>query len=120
VTAVETALERVLSVQIMRAGIEPEIRTLAAGETLVHQGEPGAHLFLLLDGVLVVEVDDTAVAEIGPGAVLGERSILEGGLRTSTLRALTPAKVAVASVEQIDRETLEELAKGHRREPPPD
>lgn len=120
VTAVETALERVLSVQIMRAGSKPEIRTLAVGETLVHQGEPGAHLFLLLDGVLIVEVDDTAVAEIGPGAVLGERSILEGGLRTSTLRALTPAKVAVAPVEQIDRETLEELAKGHRQESAPD
>jgi len=116
VTMAESALERQLSATIMRSGEVPTIRTFRPGETVVEQGEPGQWIFLLLDGVLLVEVDGDAVAEVGPGAVLGERAILEHGLRTSTLRAVTAAKVAVASAEQVSLDALAELRERHRRE----
>ena len=85
----ETALERELSTRIMKAGKKPDIRKVAAGKTLTEQGQPGNELFMLVDGVVSVEVDGKALADLGPGAVLGERAVLEGGLRTSTLRAVT-------------------------------
>ena len=116
VTAVETQLERQLSVQIMRDGRKPRIRKLASGDTLTNQGDTGRDLYLLLDGVLAVEVDGAAVAEVGPGSILGERALLEGGTRTSTLRASTPITVAVARAPDIRSSVLEELASGHRRE----
>lgn len=68
------------------------------------------------DGMLTVEVDSEPVVEVGPGSVLGERAIIEGGVRTSTLRALTPAKVAVVSAADIDPAALAEIAAGHNRE----
>ncbi len=116
VTAVETALERELSRTIMRAGKTPKIRLLQPEETLVTQGDEGRDLFLLLDGVLSVIVDGQAVAEIGPGALLGERAFLEGGKRTSTLRAVTRCRVAVAAPDEIDEGALTALASGHHRE----
>ena len=116
VTVAETALERELSARIMQPGVKPRVRTVAPGRTLVEQGEAGDSLFLLLDGVLDVEVDGDKLAEVGPGAILGERALLEGGTRTATLRAVTPAKVAVASADQIDVAALAELSRGHRRE----
>src|SRR2546425_484483 len=116
VTEVETALERELSQTIMRGGTKPKIRKLKSGEALVEQGQAGDELFLLLDGVLSVDVDGKAIAEVGPGAILGERALLEGGLRTATLRAVTPCRVAVATARQVSEEALAELAKGHRRE----
>ncbi|MDQ6838206.1 MAG: cyclic nucleotide-binding domain-containing protein [Actinomycetota bacterium] len=116
VTLAETALERELSATIMAAGARPTVSTLAAGATLVEQGDVGDSLFLLLDGVLAVEVDGQVLAEVGPGAVLGERAVLEGGTRTATLRAVTPAKVALAPADLIDMEALTELSEGHRRE----
>ncbi|MDQ6909291.1 MAG: cyclic nucleotide-binding domain-containing protein [Actinomycetota bacterium] len=116
VTVAETALERELSTRIMAAGAKPKLQKLAAGKTLVEQGDPGDALFLLLDGVLAVEVDGEPLAEVGPGAVLGERAVLEGGVRTATLRAVTPAKVAVARADQVDIEALAEVSRGHRRE----
>ncbi|HEX2028505.1 MAG TPA: cyclic nucleotide-binding domain-containing protein [Nitriliruptorales bacterium] len=119
VTAVETQLERTLSARIMGAGHKPKIRRIAVGDTLTEQGAWGAELYLLLDGVLSVEIDGAAVAEVGPGAILGERAIIEGGKRTATLRAVTPCKVAVASADQVDREALVELARGRRREDEP-
>jgi Cyclic nucleotide-binding domain len=116
VTQVETELERQLSQQIMRGGAKPRYRSVDAGHTLVEQGQPGGELFLLLDGVLSVEVDGKALAEVGPGAILGERAILEGGTRTATLRALTPVRVAVATPDQVSPDALAEVASGHRRE----
>ena len=116
VTVAESALERELSGKIMQAGAKPKIRTVASGGTLVEQGEPGDSLFLLLDGVLQVEVDGEKLAEVGPGAILGERAVLEGGARTATLRAVTAAKVAVAAADQIDADALAEVSQGHRRE----
>jgi CRP-like cAMP-binding protein len=116
VTAVETALERELSSLVMRGGAKPRKRRVEPGATLVEQGAPGTELFLLLDGVLVVEVGGEPVAEVGPGAILGERAVVEGGTRTSTLRAVTPCRVAVAEEDRLDRDALVELSRGHRRE----
>ncbi|MBW3618670.1 MAG: cyclic nucleotide-binding domain-containing protein [Actinobacteria bacterium] len=118
ITQVETELERQLSLTIMRSGTSPRIDRLGAGELLTEQGSDGDDLYLLLDGVLEVEVDGEVLAQLGPGAIVGERAILEGGARTSTLRAVTGCKVAVAAAGQIDRDALAQLATGHRRETP--
>jgi len=119
VTAVETALERELSTSIMRGGQKPKFRKLKEGQVLVEQGQIGHELFLLLDGVLAVEVDGESLGEVGPGAILGERAIVEEGRRTATLRAMTKARVAVAQADQIDPAALATVSEGHRREETP-
>jgi Cyclic nucleotide-binding domain len=116
VTQVESALERKVARELMREKAAPKRRTLEVDETLVRQGDSGDELFLLLDGILVAEVDGEEVAEIGPGAILGERAVLEGGRRTSTLTARTRCRVAVIPADAIDRIALESIAAGHRRE----
>jgi hypothetical protein len=116
VTAVETALERELAGMIMRGGEPPTLRKLKPDAMLTEQGQPGAEVFLVLDGVLALEIDGKPLAEFGPGAILGERAVLEGGVRTSTLRAVTKCRVAVARGDQLDRAALEQISQGHRRE----
>jgi hypothetical protein len=116
VTAVETALERSLSVQLMHGAARPRISRVKAGAELVRQGEPGNEVYLILDGVIRVERDGTRLAEYGPGALLGERAALEGGTRTSTLVAVTPCRVASVYAVQFNLSELTELAAGHRRE----
>jgi hypothetical protein len=113
---VESALERMLSASIMGSAAKPSIRTLQPDEILVRQGEAGETVFLVLDGVLSVEVDGEAVAEVAPGAIVGERAALEGGVRTATLRALTRSRVAEASPDQFERADLAAVAASHRRE----
>jgi Cyclic nucleotide-binding domain len=116
VTEVESALERQLSSVLLHGAAKPTIRTIDAGTTLTEQGADDHELFVLLDGVLVVDVDGAEVAEVGPGAVVGERALLEGGTRTSTLRARTACRVAAAPFDAVDSEHLRVLAGGHRRE----
>ncbi len=116
VVAVESELERQLSTDIMQGGARPEIRNLEEGTTLTRQGERGDELYLVLDGVARVDVDGQSLAELGPGAVIGERALLEGGTRTSTVTAVTPLRVAVANERSIDLDRLRTLADSHHRE----
>ena len=115
VTAVESELERQLSHIII--GSNPPFRPLAPGQTLVEQGDPGDEPFLLFDGVLSVEQDGQPVVEVGPGAILGEMALLEGGRRTATLRAVTRCRVAVVPGDRVDREALAEVARRRRQDP---
>ena len=116
VATVESALERQLSTTIMRGGAKPNIRSLGAGQALLEQGAPGTEVYVILDGIFVVEVNGEPVAEIGPGAIVGERAALEGGTRTATLRATTAARVAEVPSEGLDPAALGTLAATHRRE----
>lgn len=114
-TAPESVEERELSVEIMGGG-RPEIRRFEAGELLIEQGTEADDVFLLLDGLVEIEVDGEVIAQAGPGSIIGERARLEGGLRTSTVKAVCPVKAAVAHPDRLDEERLADIASGHRRE----
>jgi len=110
VAAAESELERELSAQLMSGGGKFKRRSIKSGETLVEQGEEGSDLYLILDGVFVVEADGEELAEVGPGAIVGEQALLQDGTRTATLRARTQSRVAVIAAEELDSEALATLA----------
>lgn len=114
VAKAESELERSLSVDLM--GLKPDIRKLATGDRLCTQGAEEDEVYLVLDGMFDVDVDGDTVAELGPGAIVGERSALEGGVRTATVTARTAAKVAAVPSGTLDPEGLERVAAGRRRE----
>jgi cyclic nucleotide-binding protein len=115
-TQVESSLEREISAELLKPDSKPNWLKVKAGEKLVDQGALGDEMYLLFDGMLGVEIDGKEVAHVGPGSILGERALLEGGKRTATLKALTNCRVAVIGKEQVDRSKLEEVAKSHHRE----
>ena len=114
VTAAESALERELTATILRGGDKPKTRVLDAGATLTTQGESATDVYVVIDGLFAVEIDGEPVAEIGPGAVVGERAALEGGVRTATLRATTRARVATIPPDRLNEGALEGLAETRR------
>ncbi|HTU38295.1 MAG TPA: cyclic nucleotide-binding domain-containing protein [Acidimicrobiales bacterium] len=116
VAAVESALETSLSARLMQGGGTRRIERVPAGTLLFEEGKPGTEVLLILDGIVRVERGGERLAEYGPGALLGERAHLEGGIRTSSNVAVTPCRVALFDAELIDHAELEELSAGHRRE----
>jgi Cyclic nucleotide-binding domain len=108
--SVESQLERRLAETILREGAKLIRRRVPRGETLVEQGEPGRDLYVLLDGVLEVEVDGETVAHVGSGAILGERAVLGDGRRTATLRAERTCRVVVISSQDVSREHLKQIS----------
>lgn len=114
-TMAETALERELSTVLMQHG-HPDVRELPEGTDLTRQGDDANELFVILDGMVSVEVDGRDLGDLGPGAVVGERALLEGGRRTATLRAVTPVRVAAAAASAVSLHALQQLTSQHHRE----
>ena len=108
------ALEEELDEIVLRSGgAKLERHRLDPGDCLVEQGEAGTDMFMLLDGVLEVEIDGDPVAEVGSGAVLGELAVLGDGRRTATLRAVRSSRVAVlAGTSRLAELALERRAAG--------
>jgi len=59
-------------------------------DDLVRQGEPGDRFIILVSGRARVQRDGRTLRELGPGDFLGEISLVDGGPRTATVRALEP------------------------------
>lgn len=76
------------------ASLSTEV-TLPAGSVLCRRGERGREAFVLVEGSVAVSVDDQAVAVLGPGAVFGEMSLLDGKPRVATVTATSPVSVLV-------------------------
>jgi hypothetical protein len=112
--AVDAQLDRELDEVALRSGARLARRRLAAGETLVEQGEPGCDMYLVVDGVLDVDVDGTVVAQVGTGALLGERAVLGDGRRTATLKAARASRVAILTDDAIAGSRLAELVAARR------
>lgn len=72
-------------------------RRMLAGQAVVNEGDAGNSLFILAEGVLIVEqaasegVLPLRLAQIDPGGVFGEMSFLTGQARSATVRAQTDA-----------------------------
>jgi CRP/FNR family transcriptional regulator, cyclic AMP receptor protein len=77
-------------------------RELEPGDVLCRQGEHSTEAFVLVDGEAAVIIDGSQVAVVGKGEVVGELSIEHGGLRTATLRAITPLHVLVVDPREIE------------------
>lgn len=72
-------------------------RRLLAGESLFHQGDPADDLHVVLQGRLRVTVTDGEgtrdVAELGPGAAVGELALLTGAPRAASVRAVRDTRL---------------------------
>ncbi|TME92462.1 MAG: cyclic nucleotide-binding domain-containing protein [Chloroflexi bacterium] len=93
------ALFRTVSDEARRALVERgQVRTFAAGETLMRQGDPSDTMQVILSGRVRVEragegrEGPLVLAELGPNEIVGEVGILDGGARTATVTALAPTR----------------------------
>ena len=72
--------------------------TVPAGHVLTDQGQMGREAFVIVDGSATVKRNGKKVATLGPGAVVGELSLLDHGPRTATVT--TDSETTVLVIEQ--------------------
>lgn len=72
-----------------RLALNLEPTAVAAGETVIRQGERGDRLFVIAEGTVQVRIDDVLVGEQGAGTEFGEIALLRDSPRTATVTALT-------------------------------
>ena len=78
-----------------------ETINVPGGRTVVRQGDDGDALFILLSGRAEVVRDGVMVAELGPGAYLGELALLDPAPRAATVTVTTDAELAVLGVRMF-------------------
>jgi CRP-like cAMP-binding protein/Ca2+-binding EF-hand superfamily protein len=70
-------------------------RTVVPGTLLLQQGSPGDELLVIVRGVVRVERDGVALAEVRDGALLGEGAVLSGESRSASAIAVARTTVLV-------------------------
>lgn len=92
-------------------------QTFARGSTIVSELEPGADVFVILEGDAEISVDANEgerqiIGALGAGSGFGEMSSLTGELRSATVTATTDVRVLVISDHDFDelREQRPEVA----------
>lgn len=80
-------------------------RDVKAGETVFRTGDPGDALYIVAQGVVEVIDDGTQklLAELGIGQPFGEMALLNGGVRTATVRAKADSQLLSIAKPDFDR-----------------
>lgn len=81
--------------ELERVSTLADIVDLPADRPLMTQGQHGAQMFILVSGRARVERDAHPINEVGPGEVIGEIALLDGGPRTATVTLTEPSRLLV-------------------------
>jgi diguanylate cyclase (GGDEF)-like protein len=86
------------------------LRTCAAGDAILTEGEPGDSMFFLVEGSAEARLESgKTVRSYKPGSYFGELSwINPGHRRSATIVASTPIRL-----QELDQSSIETLLRGH-------
>lgn len=105
--------EKLEEAELQSVATEMRRLQLAPGEILFRRSEEGDSLFILIEGLLDVQVDldgsghEKTVGQLSPGEFFGEMALLTGEPRSATIQAR-----AIAVVYEINRSTVMRLIEG--------
>ncbi|CAN5547950.1 N/A [soil metagenome] len=100
----QTKLEHLASVPLFDGCSKKELEKIAkagdeilrtAGTVIVDQGQTGREAFVVLEGEVSVKRNNRKIGTLGPGAVVGELSLLDHGPRTATAVCDTDCELLV-------------------------
>jgi CRP-like cAMP-binding protein len=81
---------------------------MTAGSVIVDQGQTGREAFVVLSGTISVKRNGRKINTAGPGAVVGELSLLDHGPRTATAVCETDCELLVIDQRHF-RAVLEDV-----------
>jgi CRP/FNR family cyclic AMP-dependent transcriptional regulator len=72
---------------------ETEFDSFSAGTTIFREGDAGQLMYVVFEGQVRLSVKGMEVELLGPGAVLGEMSLIDSAPRSATATAVTDCKL---------------------------
>ncbi len=95
------------SADLLRMSQYLEFVHVPADREVIGQDEVGSYMLVVLEGTVAVDRGPAwggkvRLAEARPGEMLGEMSLLDGGVRFSSCRTLTPCTLAVIDARRLD------------------
>ena len=84
--------ERLNDKQLKTLATEFSDRSFEAGQELTAEGQGAAGFFVIESGEAKVTVDGEDRRTLGPGDYFGEIALIDGGLRTATITAVSAGR----------------------------
>ncbi|MGE0767718.1 MAG: cyclic nucleotide-binding domain-containing protein [Hyphomicrobiaceae bacterium] len=105
--------------QVVRSAEAMQTWTVAAGEEVVVEGQPGDYFFVIESGHAEVVRRGKAVARLKAGESFGEEALLQDVTRNATVRMLTDGRLLRLAKADFDRllkaELVDVIAPGQAR-----
>ena len=79
-----------------------ETRLVPAGTTFIREGRPNEHLWVVVSGRCEVRAAGSSISELGPGAAVGEISLVSGAPAVADVVAIEPAVLLRLSKRDFD------------------
>lgn len=76
----------------------------AAGETIIHKGEPGDSMYIIVQGMVRIHDGDHVLTHLGQGEVVGEMALLDPEPRAASVTAEEESDLL-----RLDQEPFSEL-----------
>ena len=83
-----------------------ELVEFPAGAVILREGDPGNHMYVVMEGELSVLIKDKVIATASPGEIVGEMALINTATRTATVVADTHCVLA-----DIDQSSFDSLLK---------
>src|SRR5256885_6491547 len=83
-----------------------EITRLRRGDVIFEKGDSATNLYVVFSGRVAIAAKATdgresVISVLGPGAMFGEMSMFDGGMRSAHARALTTVHLIAVSFEDV-------------------
>ena len=91
-----------------------EVRQVAAGEAVILEGDEGTEAFVVVRGHARAVRGETVLAEVGPGAIVGEMALVSGAPRAASVIAVDAVQLLVASVKALEAVSAQAPAVGRQ------
>ncbi|MGD9806102.1 MAG: cyclic nucleotide-binding domain-containing protein [Hyphomicrobiaceae bacterium] len=95
--------------QVIRSAEAMQVWTVAAGEEVVVEGEPGDYFYVIESGQAEVVRGGKPVARLTAGESFGEEALLQDALRNATVRMVTDGRLLRLAKVDFDRLLKAEL-----------
>jgi CRP/FNR family transcriptional regulator, cyclic AMP receptor protein len=119
----DSKLDLIAKVPLFAACSKRDLRKIAAhveevdvpeGKVLMHRGRHGSECFVVAEGTAKATMPGRKSIFLGPGSVLGEMSLLDGGLRSATVTAESDMHLLVLGSRDFSAviEDVPQVARG--------
>jgi CRP-like cAMP-binding protein len=66
-----------------------------AGTVIIKEGDEGNHMYVVLEGELVISLKNKTLASSLPGEIVGEMALINSDIRSATVTAKTDCRLAL-------------------------
>ena len=119
----QTPLDLLSRIPLFRGCTKDELRHIdraatqadyAAGQLMCREGDVGRELIMIVEGEAAIDRGGVEIATVGPGAFIGEMSLLDGGPRSATVTSTSEVKALVLPTREFWQVIDEVPAIAHR------